>query len=72
MRISNDCVLKVIKSLYKVSETDNHWFKTYHDYHIDKLSIILFTYNFCLLYIFSQIDLKIVSMQTENALILID
>jgi hypothetical protein len=45
MSILSECILKMIKSLYEVSETDNHWFKTYHDHHIDKLSIISFTYN---------------------------
>jgi hypothetical protein len=29
MRIFNDCILKMIKSLYDVSKADNHWFKTY-------------------------------------------
>jgi hypothetical protein len=40
MRISTDCILKVIKSLYDVSKAGNHWSKTYHDHHIDKLEMI--------------------------------
>ncbi len=76
MRISSECILKVIKSLYEVPETDNHWFKTYHDHHTDKLEIIQFTYDSCLLYIssiiFTQIDLKIVNMQIDDILILIN
>ncbi len=76
MSISRECILKVIKSLYKVSETDNHWFKTYHDHHTDKLEMIQSTYNLCLLYIssiiFSHIDMSIVSMQTNDILILAD
>ncbi len=74
MRISLECVLKVIKSLYEVPETDNHWFKTYHDHHTDKLKMIQFTYDSCLLYtlIFSQIDLRVVDMQTDDIFILAD
>ncbi len=74
MRIFNDCILKVIKSLYDVSEADNHWFKTYHDHHINKLRMTQFTYDLCLLYItvISYIDMKTVSMQTDDTLILAD
>ncbi len=74
MRISSDCILKVIKSLYDVSKADNHWFKTYHDHHTDKLEMISFTYDSCLLYIFIsfQIDLRIMSMQIDDTLILAD
>ncbi len=76
MRIFNDCILKVIKLLYDVLKADNHWFKTYHDHYIDKLSMISFIYNSCLLYISFiislQIDSRIVSMQTDDTLILAD
>ncbi len=72
MRIFNDCILKVIKSLYDVSKADNHWFKTYHDHHIDKLDMIQFTYDSCLLYIIDRICIEIVSMQTNDTLILAD
>ncbi len=76
MRIFNDCILKVIKFLYDVSEADNHWFKTYHDHHIDKLSMIQFIYDLCLLYIslitIVQIDMSIIDMQIDDTLILAD
>jgi hypothetical protein len=76
MSISSECILKVIKSLYEVPETNNHWFKTYHDHHTDKLSMIQSTYDFCLLYIlsiiFSHIDMSIVSMQIDDILVLTD
>ncbi len=72
MSISSECILKMIKSLYEVSETDNHWFKTYHDHHTDKLNMISFTYNSCLLYIIDHICMSIVSMQTDDTLILAD
>ncbi len=72
MRISSECILKVIKPLYDVSKADNHWLKTYHDHHTDKLNMIQSTYDSCLLYIFSHIDMSIVSMQIDDTLILAD
>ncbi len=72
MKIFIDCILKVIKFLYEVSEIDDHWFKTYHDHHIDKLDMIQFTYDSCLLYIINRTCINIVSMQTDDTLILID
>ncbi len=72
MRIFNDCILKMIKSLYDVSKADNHWFKTYHDHHTDKLNMTQFTYDSCLLYIINHICMRIVSMQTDDTLILAD
>jgi hypothetical protein len=74
MRISTDCILRVIKSLYDVSKADNHWFKTYHDHHTDKLRMTSFIYDSCLLYIIviSHIDMSIVGMQIDDILILAD
>ncbi len=72
MRIFSDCISKVIKSLYDVFKTDNHWFKTYHDHHIDKLNITQFTYDSCLLYNIDHICISIVSMQTDDTFILAD
>jgi hypothetical protein len=67
MKIFSDCILKMIKLLYDVSKADNHWFKTYHDHHTDKLSMTQSTYDSYLLYItFIQIDLGIVSMQMSR------
>jgi hypothetical protein len=43
-----------------------------HDYHIDKLKMIQFTYNSCLLYIIDRICMSIINMQTDDILILID
>jgi hypothetical protein len=71
MKISSECILKVIKSLYEVPETDNHWFKTYHDHHTDNLEMIQFTYDSCLLYI-NHICTKIIDMQIDDIFILAD
>jgi pheromone shutdown protein TraB len=72
MRISDDCVLKVIKSLYEIPEADNHWFKTYHTYHTNQLDMTQFTYDRCLLY---KLDISlsdVVNMQTDDTLLLVD
>jgi hypothetical protein len=72
MKIFTDCILKVIKSSYDVSKADNRWFKTYHDHHIDKLEMIQFIYDSCLLYIIDRICISIVDMQIDDTLILAD
>ena len=48
----------------------NHWFKTYHNHHIDELSIRQSTYDPCLLY--SNQPFGVVGMQTDDTLILGD
>jgi hypothetical protein len=72
MRIFTDCILKVIKPLYDVSKAGNHWFKTYHGHHTDKLRMISFIYDPCLLYIINRICMKIIDMQIDDILILTD
>jgi hypothetical protein len=72
MGISNDCILKVIKPLYGVPEAGNHWFKTYHGHHTDKLGMIQSTYDPCLLYTTDRTCMGIVGMQTDDTLILAD
>jgi hypothetical protein len=39
LNLNDDSVLKVVKPLYGVPEAGNHWFKTYHSYHINELSM---------------------------------
>lgn len=43
--------MKVIKTLYGISEASAYWFKIYYIYLINKLSLMDLTYDFCLLYI---------------------
>jgi hypothetical protein len=74
--VSNDCILKMMKSLYDVLETENHWFATYHRHHL-QLEMIELTNDSCLLYKFSSLDyslesLEIVDMQIDDILILTD
>ena len=42
--------MKVIKLLYSVFKAGAYWFNTYHTHYINKLSMMEFTYDFCLLY----------------------
>jgi hypothetical protein len=63
-------VLKVLKPLYGVPEAGNHWFKTYHSYHVDKLRMTQSTYDPCLLQ--SNIPFGVVGLQTDDTLILGD
>jgi hypothetical protein len=54
--LSKRLILKIIKSLYDVSETETHWFNTYQKHHKKKLSMIESTFDSCLLHI-NQINL---------------
>ncbi len=74
LNLSDDAILKVIKSLYDVSETKAYWFNTYHDHHKKNLNITKLTYDFCLLFInqndSSDIVFKLIEMQTDDTLML--
>lgn len=64
-------VIKIIKPLYGVPKARAHWFNTYHTHHINKLSIIESTYDFCLFYIDdNDKGFGVVGLQTDNTLIL--
>ncbi len=68
MGASSDCILKVVKPLYGVPEAGNHWFATYHNYHINDLSMTESTYDPCLLYRCEPYG--IVGLQTDDTLML--
>ncbi|EED11915.1 hypothetical protein TSTA_110940 [Talaromyces stipitatus ATCC 10500] len=66
-------ILKVVKPLYGIPEAGNHWFRTYHIHHTDKLNMTTSTYNLCLLHCIDQSQgFGIVGMQTDDTLILAD
>ena len=67
--IEKDSVLRVVKPLYGVPEAGNHWFRTYHNHHVQELSINASTYDPCLLYT-NQNAFGIVSLQTNDTLFL--
>jgi hypothetical protein len=58
-----------MKSLYNILETDNHWFATYHNHHVNRLNMNQSTYYSCLIYK-SLSSFDIMSMQIDDILIL--
>ena len=68
-----DAILKIIKSLYGVSEAGAHWFNTYHKHHTEKLFMQQSTYDSCLLYINKEgKGFEVVGLQIDDTLILGD
>ena len=49
--LQNGIVMKVMKPLYSVPDASIHWFNTYYTHHINKLAMMEYIYDFCLLYI---------------------
>jgi len=58
--------------LYGIPEAGTHWLKTYHDYHIQKLSMQTSTYDFYLLISTTTEAFGIFGMQTDDTLMLLD
>lgn len=66
-------IIEVLKPLYGLAESGTHWWATYHDFHINQLSIVTSTYDLCLLVSESADDhFGIVGMQTDDTLGLSD
>ncbi|RFU27594.1 hypothetical protein B7463_g8735, partial [Scytalidium lignicola] len=57
-------ILRVVKPLYGVPEAGNHWFQTYHFYHVEALAMKPSTYDPCLLY--STEPFGVVGLQTDD------
>lgn len=73
MNLPTGMILLVIKPLYGVPEAGNHWFKTYHTHHCEKLKMQQSTYDPCLLYTNSEdTGFGIVGLQTDDTLIVGD
>jgi hypothetical protein len=70
LNLVEDAILQVIKPLYGVPESGNHWFETYHSHHIDALSMKQSTFDHCLLY--SNDPFGVVGLQTDDTLFLSD
>jgi hypothetical protein len=66
LNLTDDSVLKVVKPLYGVPEAGNHWFKTYHSHHLNKLAMEQSTYDPCLLH--SNRPFGVVGLQTDDTL----
>ncbi len=73
--LSKNSILRVVKLLYDVLETETHWFNTYQTHHKKKFFMMKSTFDSCLLHI-SQIEFinlfEIVDLQTDDTLILAD
>jgi hypothetical protein len=68
-------LLKVLLPLYGVPEAGTHWFRTYHNYHIEKLKLQQSSYDPCFLFTAISDDMNhatdtaIVGLQTDDTLI---
>jgi hypothetical protein len=65
-----DTIVQVIKPLYSVPESGNHWFKTYHSHHVEELLMKQSTFDHCLLY--RNDPFRVVGLQTDDTLFLAD
>ena len=70
MKTSFDCILKMMKSLYEIFETNNHWFFIYHKHYIERFVMIELIYDSCL---FHCIELfVVVDFQIDDILIFVN
>ena len=76
LKLQKGTILRVIKPLYGVPEAGNHWFNTYHSYHIQELRMQQSTYDPCLLHTGGSActngdtGFRVVGLQTDDTLIL--
>jgi hypothetical protein len=72
--LSKNSILRVVKFLYDVFETETHWFNTYQKHLRKNLMMIESTFDSCLLHIveFINQNFGIVRLQTDDTLILAD
>ena len=69
MKTSYDCIFKIMKSLYEMFKTNNHWFFIYHKHHIEKLVMIESIYDLCLFHSIESFDL--IDFQIDDTLIFV-
>jgi hypothetical protein len=66
-------ILKVIRPLYGIPEAGNHWFRTYHRHHTDRLNMKTSSFDPCLLHCTEPDNgFGIIGMQTDDTLLLAD
>ena len=70
IKTSYDCILKIMKSLYKMFKTSNYWFFIYHKHYIKKFVMIKSTYDSCLFHSIESFDL--IDFQTDDILIFVN
>jgi len=62
----------VLKPLYRIAEAGTYWWATYSKHHKEKLLITTSIFNLCFLITTTGTLFKIISMQTNNIIILGD
>ena len=67
MGLKPGTILQVISPLYSMPEAGMHWYKTYHNHHLNNLEMIPSTFDPCLL--FNKHATAIIGMQTDDTLI---
>ena len=60
----------VLKPLYGIAETETYWWATYSKHHKEKLLMTTFTFNPCFLITITGTLFGIISMQTDDTIIL--
>ena len=69
MKTSFDCILKMMKSLYEIFKTNNHWFFIYHKHHIERFVMIESNYDSCLFHCIESF--AAVNIQIDDILIFV-
>ena len=64
-----NCLLRIIKPLYGIAESGNHWFNTYHKHHLEELHMKQSTYDPCLLSTNQGDPFGMIALQTDDSLI---
>lgn len=72
LSVPNGTVVKVVRPLYGIPESGNHWFKTYHEHHVKELEMNQSTYDPCLLHNNNPTTgtFGVVGLQTDDTLFL--
>ncbi|POS82721.1 hypothetical protein EPUL_004120, partial [Erysiphe pulchra] len=63
-----DKLLLMLKPLYGIPESGNHWWNTYHKYHLQRLLMRSSTFDPCLLISTTKEAFRIFGMQVDDAL----
>jgi len=67
-----DTIIVVLKPLYGIAEVGTYWWATYSKHHKEKLLMTTSIFNLCFLITTTGTPFRIVSMQTNNIIILGD
>jgi hypothetical protein len=62
-------IMVVLKPLYRIPKAGTYWWAIYYKHYKEKLSIIIFIYDFCFLITTKEV-FSLIGMQTDNTLII--